>query len=170
MLPRGIIIQLGRKSHSRLELHPTAQVLINNMPKVLTISLFVLIALFPAASFADYVGSDSPKDTGFQLVPCDGVLIPCDFNALMTLFNRFINFILYVSIPLAAISFSYAGYLYLSAAGNTGKIEEAHGIFIKVLWGFVFVLSAWLIVYTINKALLSSDFKDSKSNLLRNVK
>lgn len=138
------------------------------MPKILTVSLFVLVALFPAAGFADYVGSGSPKDTGFQLVPCDGVDIPCDFNALLTLFNRVINFILYIAIPLAAISFSYAGYLYLSAAGNTGKIEEAHGIFIKVLWGFVFVLSAWLIVYTINKALLSPGFMDSKSNFLKN--
>ena len=77
----------------------------------------------------DYVGSDNPKDKDFQLVPCNGV--NCDFNALMKLVNRVISFILYVSIPLAAISFSYAGYLYLSAAGDTGKIESAHEIFKK---------------------------------------
>lgn len=130
-------------------------------------SLFFLAALFPSASFAtDYVGSDNPKDEDFRLVPCNGV--NCDFNALMKLVNRVISFILYVSIPLAAISFSYAGYLYLSAAGDTGKIESAHEIFKKVLIGFIFILSAWLIVYAITNSLLSSDFKNSEGNLLRN--
>lgn len=137
------------------------------MPKIFITVLFFLIALFPVSSYAaDYVGSDNPKDEDFQLVPCKGA--DCDFNALMTLVNRVISFILYVSIPLAAISFSYAGYLYLSAAGDTGKIESAHEIFKKVLIGFIFILSAWLIVYAITNSLLSSDFKDSKANLLKN--
>lgn len=124
--------------------------------------------MFPAMSLAaDYIGSEKPKGSDFQLVPCDGVDVPCDFNALMTLVNRFMSFIFYVSIPLAAISFSYAGYLYISAAGNSGKIESAHKIFGSVLVGFIFVSSAWLIVYTIQKAFLSSDFNKSDSNLLR---
>ena len=137
------------------------------MAKIFITSLFFLSVIFPSVGYAeDYVGSGNPKDEDFQLVPCKGV--DCDFNALMTLINRVINFILYVSIPLAAISFSYAGYLYLSAAGNTSKIEEAHKIFGKVLIGFVFILSAWLIVYAITNSLLDSDFKNSKGNLLRN--
>ncbi len=138
------------------------------MFKIVTLSfLFFLAVSFPLASrAADYVGSDNPKDKDFQLVPCNGV--NCDFNALMKLVNRVISFILYVSIPLAAISFSYAGYLYLSAAGDTGKIESAHEIFKKVLIGFIFILSAWLIVYAITNSLLDSDFKNSESNLLRN--
>lgn len=138
------------------------------MLKIATLSfLFFLAVSFPfAGRAANYVGSDNPKDKNFQLVPCNGV--NCDFNALMTLVNRVISFILYVSIPLAAISFSYAGYLYLSAAGDTGKIESAHEIFKKVLIGFIFILSAWLIVYAITNSLLSSDFKNSKANLLKN--
>lgn len=136
--------------------------------RIIIYFLFIFGAMFPAMSFsADYIGSEKPKDSDFQLVPCDGVKVPCDFNALMTLFNRVVNFILYISIPLAAISFSYAGYLYISAAGNSGKIEEAHKIFWSVLIGFIFVSSAWLIVYTIQKALLSSDFKNSDANFLR---
>lgn len=136
--------------------------------RIIIYFLFIFGAMFPSMSFADdYLGSEKPKDSDFQLVPCDGVKVPCDFNALMTLFNRVVNFILYISIPLAAISFSYAGYLYISAAGNSGKIEEAHKIFWSVLIGFIFVSSAWLIVYTIQKALLSSDFKNSDANFLR---
>lgn len=137
------------------------------MVKIITLSfLFFLATLIPISIYAeDYVGSDNPKDEDFQLVPCKGA--DCDFNALVVLFNRVINFILYVSIPLAAVSFSYAGYLYISASGDTGKIESAHEIFKKVLIGFIFIISAWLIVYTITNALLGSDFKDSKANLLK---
>jgi len=145
------------------------------MVKIFITSLFFLSVIFPSIGYAeDYVGSDNPKDENFQLVPCEGVNAngkdDCDFNALMTLFNRVISFIFYVSIPLAAISFSYAGYLYLSAAGNTGQIEKAHEIFKKVLIGFVFILSAWLIVYAITNSLLDSGFKDSEVNLLENIK
>lgn len=131
-------------------------------------SIFFLTILFPVSSHAvKYIGSDDPQEKGFQLVPCDGVDVPCDFNALMTLFNRVINFIFYISIPLAAISFSWAGYLYLSAAGNTSQIEKAHGIFKTVLIGFIFIISAWLIVYTITHTLLSDEFLNSQDNLLQ---
>lgn len=139
------------------------------MYKIGTLSfLFFLVTVFPVTVHAvKYIGSDDPQEKGFQLVPCDGVDVPCDFNALMTLFNRVINFIFYISIPLAAISFSWAGYLYLSAAGNTGQIEKAHGIFKTVLIGFIFIISAWLIVYTINHTLLSDEFLNSQDNLLQ---
>lgn len=138
------------------------------MLKILITAIFFFITLFPAQIYAQYVGSDQPRDSGFQLVPCDGVDVPCDFNALMTLLNRVMNFILYMSIPLAAISFSYAGYLYISAAGDTGKIQDAHKIFGSVLKGFAFVLAGWLIVYSIMGALLGSDFMNSSANLLNN--
>jgi Type IV secretion system pilin len=137
------------------------------MSKFIIISLFVIGILFPVISNAQYLESGSPRDSNFQLVPCDGVKVPCDFNALMELLNRFMNFILYMSIPLAAISISYAGYLYISAAGDPGKIENAHKIFGSVVKGFVFVLAGWLIVYSIMSALLGQDFMNSKSNLLR---
>lgn len=140
------------------------------MTKIVILSslFFLAVSFFPVSSHAaKYIGSDDPKEKSFQLVPCDGVDVPCDFNALMTLFNRVINFIFYISIPLAAISFSWAGYLYLSAAGNTSQIEKAHGIFKTVLIGFIFIISAWLIVYTITHTLLSEEFLNSQDNLLK---
>lgn len=137
------------------------------MSKIIITAIFFFSIIFPAQSYAqNYAGNDNPQDPKFQLVPCDGA--DCDFNSLMTLINRVLNFIIYLSIPLAAISISYAGYLYISAFGDTGKIEEAHAIFGKVLWGFAFVLGGWLIVYSIMSLLLGPDFMNSKSNLLNN--
>lgn len=137
------------------------------MSKIIITAIFFFGIMFPAQIYAqNYVQSDNPRDPGFQLVPCNGV--DCDFNSLMTLINRVMNFIVYLSIPLAAISISYAGYLYISAYGDTGKIEDAHKIFGSVLKGFAFVLAGWLIVYTIMSMLLGPNFMNSKSNLLNN--
>lgn len=78
----------------------------------------------------------------------------CGFNDLMVLAKNVMNFLITVSIPLAAIAFAYAGYLMLTAAGSESQISHAREIFTKVLIGFVFVLSAWLIVWTITTTLL----------------
>ena len=94
------------------------------------------------------------------LVPCDGS--NCDFNALITLVQNIINFLLLVAAPIAAIMFAWAGFLYLSARGNSGQISKAHDIFWNVLWGLVIALAAWLIINTITNALL----KNSGASLL----
>ncbi|MBX4209301.1 hypothetical protein KW799_01195, partial [Candidatus Parcubacteria bacterium] len=68
-----------------------------------------VVAVFPAAAFAQAAsdsgtGSDNPKATNFQLVPCTGVVDPktgkgveCDFNQLIVAFNRAVKFLLYLS-------------------------------------------------------------------------
>jgi hypothetical protein len=58
----------------------------------------------------------------------------------------------------AVISFSYAGFLYLTSQGNPGQISKAHGIFKTTAIGFLIVLSAWLIVYAITGSLLNPTF------------
>lgn len=90
------------------------------------------------------------------IVPCNGP--DCNFDSLLQLARNIIDFLIVVSIPLAVIAFIYAGFSYITAGGNEGKIKKAHDIFWKVLWGFVFVLSAWLIVQTILAALLKEDY------------
>jgi len=95
------------------------------------------IVLLPATLFA----AES------KLIPCDGP--NCDFNALMLLVKNVITYLMIISVPLAAIAFSYAGFLYLTAAGDSGKVKQAHGIFTKVAIGFIMVLAAWVIVHEI---------------------
>lgn len=89
-------------------------------------------------------------------IPCgNNIGNMCEFKHLIILAQNIMNFMILITLPLAAIGFAWAGWLYLSAGGNSGKITQAHEIFKKVFWGFVFVLSAWLIVYTITNALLN---------------
>ena len=82
-----------------------------------------------------------------RLISCNGTKeSPCDFKALIQLVQNIINFLVYMSAPVAAVAFAWAGVLYLTAAGDETKIGKAHTIFTDVLIGLGIVLSAWLIV------------------------
>ena len=96
------------------------------------------------------------------LVPC-GTLTdadsgkianPCKFSDFLILANRIINLAILISAALAAIAFAYAGFLYTTAAGSMEQIKKAHEVFKNVAIGFIIVLSAWLIVYTIVQTLV----------------
>ncbi len=58
-----------------------------------------------------------------------------------------------LAIPLSAVAFAWAGFIYITAAGSEEKIKRAHSIFWKVAIGFLLVLGAWLIVFTITQFL-----------------
>ena len=97
------------------------------------------------------------------LVPCgttatadnSEVANPCGFNNAITLVQNIINFLIKLGVTAAALGFAYAGFLYITAMGSEEKIKHAHSIFLKVIWGFVFMLSAWLIVYTLESTFLT---------------
>jgi len=85
------------------------------------------------------------------LVPCTD---NCNLGDLLELIKRVIDFLLKsVAMPLAAIAFAWAGFLYLTAGGNPAKVSQAHDIFKGVVIGLLIALAAWLIVSAILKGL-----------------
>lgn len=84
-----------------------------------------------------------------ELVPCDGIIKKCDFNQGIELLNRLIDFGLMLVPFLAALAFMFAGFMYLTSAGDTGKVSKAHEIFKDTVIGIVVALAAWLIIKTI---------------------
>jgi hypothetical protein len=96
----------------------------------------------------------------------DGVVDnPCGFDDTIKIVQNIINFLIIIGVSAAALGFAYAGFLYITAMGSAEKIRHAHAIFIKVIWGFAFMLSAWLIVYTLENTFLSAAQK--KASLLK---
>ncbi len=82
----------------------------------------------------------------------------CGYQDLVQLGKNILDFIVVLSIPIAAIGFSYAGYLYLTAGiEGEGNLKKAKDIFTKIFIGFVLIISAWLIVYTITSTLLDEN-------------
>ncbi len=79
---------------------------------------------------------------------------PCTFTDLVKLINNVITFLLKdIATPLIALILMYAGYLYLTAGGNSGQTEKVRHILFNAVIGYVVALAAWLIVKTILSSL-----------------
>ncbi len=94
----------------------------------------------------------------FNLIVCDGVTIPCTFSSLIQLTQNLITALITISTLLAVAAFAYAGFLLLTSGGSPGKKDEAKKVFTKVLIGYLWILGAWLLVYTITSVLLNSGY------------
>ena len=81
---------------------------------------------------------------------------PCDFSGLIVLVNKLISYCLYLGTSIFSIVFMWAGWLYITARGNTSQIGKAHGLFWNAIVGFVIMLSAWLIIDFILKSLVQN--------------
>lgn len=101
----------------------------------------------------------SAQITG-PLVPCDGAagkdakgnpLKECQVCHAVELGQNIINFFVAAAAFIAVAIFAYAGFLMLTAAGDTGKISTARGMFTNVVVGLVIVLAGWLIIDTVMK-------------------
>ncbi len=157
------------------------------------IGLAFLGAIFPLFAFAQVVNNpnDQPSTfnagtpgTGFSLVSCDAPSITytdangkpttvnpvtgdattaCDFAALMLTVQRFINLLLYVMVFIAVAMIVWAGYNYLTAGGNTGKIKKAHDIFRVTIFGMIIALASWVVVNTVVTAVIATNFTYSSN-------
>jgi|SRR3989344_1403207 len=125
-----------------------------SVPLVLVIVVFSLLAV-PLVGFAQAEPLVPECNTG---VDGNGYLInPCGWVNLVEMARRILNFMVYIAVPIAAIAFAYAGWLYLSARGNPSQITQAHGIFLNVLIGIVIILIAWLVVRLIFDELVQTN-------------
>lgn len=126
-------------------------------------TLIVFMAVFtPHLSYAAM-----PSNDWWPLVQCGVTNSPdptyqkeCGFSDVIALIARIVRFLIIFGLSVAAIVFVWAGVLYITAGGNPEQINEAHKIFLKVLVGFILMLSAWLIVKFIQDTIINPEFQD----------
>lgn len=116
-------------------------------PNILSFLLIALVIFLPF-----FVLSDTSPGPDTKLIVCDGP--DCTFDSLIKLGINIMNFIIVISIPLAAIAFVVAGFKLITSAGNESGLTDAKKIFTNTAIGLVIVLAAWLIIKTILLALL----------------
>jgi hypothetical protein len=133
--------------------------------RILILSLLMIApSIFGGVLLAqDDSSSGMPEET--DLIICnkelgtDGKFTnPCDFNDFVDLGKRVINFMIYLAVPLAALTFAYSGFTILTAGGNTGQRDKGKKMFGKVAMGLFWILAAWLIINTILNALLKDGY------------
>jgi hypothetical protein len=124
----------------------------------LIFSAFLITAFLPLASHAfTLIPCGNSKDASGKTQDPIAISNDCDFNDFIKLGQNVMNALIFISIPIATIAFTYVGIVLLTAQGNTGKIQKAKDVAWNVGIGFIFVLFAWLIVNTF-MALVNKDF------------
>jgi hypothetical protein len=114
---------------------------------VATLPLFVYSAGLPPLVVCD------PSPTGAG----SGLSKVCDFSALITVANNIVRFCIVLGSSVFAIVFMYAGFLYLTARGDSAQISKGHSLFWNAIIGFVIMLMAWLFVDFIFTALVKNN-------------
>lgn len=126
------------------------------MKKIL---LTILMVLTVTPAFAVAQTTQTPPKVDYSgFVKCDGAVsvdangkanpgeesrnVECNFAALVKTITSLINWMFYISIPIAATLFAYGGVLYIT--GEPGKINQAKKIFTSVGIGFIIMAIAWV--------------------------
>lgn len=132
----------------------TRTFLTNLFASVFLAGIFAVPVFLAAQSIP--VPSDEDVEKPGYLIVCDGP--DCGFDDLMRLVKRAINFMVLLSTLIATAAFAYAGFLLLTSRGDTNALKKSKDIFWKVMWGFIWVLVAWLLIYTILGALVGDKY------------
>ncbi len=134
-------------------------------------SVFLMLMIF-VSMFGLSFNISNAAATG--LVPCNPTFSgtsgstanadltdPCGWEQLVALGQNILNYAIVLMAILSVAGIAYAGFLYVTAMGDSSKIKKAHGIFTKIIWGIFFVLGAYLIVNTLLKGLGFNENKDA---------
>ena len=115
----------------------------NNIFSALLLILFsVVILVYPFVASAQAGG----------LIPCSGN--DCGTCHIVELADNVTNIIIALALGISVIIFMYAGWLMLSAAGNSTQIKKGKDVMLNVLVGLVIILTAWLVIDVMLKSLL----------------
>jgi hypothetical protein len=145
------------------------------MKKLTTLSaltfLFVILGIqvMPLVAHAESIilvdckyGQDGNGNPKIQVKNPDGssrgVEIECGFLDAIAQVKKLINFGFILALPVVVVAIALSGIRILLAQGNSGELTKAKQLLQKILIGFMFVLGAWLIVYTISSYLLRPEF------------
>ncbi|MEX2010550.1 MAG: hypothetical protein WD874_01980 [Parcubacteria group bacterium] len=89
------------------------------------------------------------------LIVCD---TNCGFGHLILLANNLITNLIILSTIIATAVIIFAGFKLVTSGGNIKAKEDAKKMLGAVVKGYVVILIAWLLIYTITNALLKPGY------------
>ena len=123
-----------------------------NIALVITVMSLPYFVLAQDATPRSGSGSDVSASNPVVVSDCRDV-DSCNWDNFMRTLNRAKDYALQIVVILSVMFIAYAGFLYLTAQGNSGKISQAHAILQNVVIGFFLAAAGWLIVRTILNTL-----------------
>ena len=82
----------------------------------------------------------------------------CGFGDLLNLAKAVMTDLTILATLMVTIAAIYIGFKLLTSQGNMNAMKEAKSMAGTILLGYVWILVAWVVVYTISSALLAPGF------------
>jgi hypothetical protein len=143
--------------------------------RVFIVSVCLISLATPFVHAQNDFPSEDITNSNFSLVVCDGPdmskargsnpkiqqydakgnpsgernYVVCDFRAAMKEVQHLINIMIIIGVIASVAGFCYAGFQLIVNGSNPTARTEASGVFKKVFFGFIIMLTAWFIVYQI---------------------
>ncbi|MCC2630672.1 MAG: hypothetical protein K0S38_481 [Candidatus Paceibacter sp.] len=132
-------------------------------------SFFGTVPLISHAAIQCPASIQSAPDTSLLLVRCkygqaivgnNGQVLECEcgFKDVIAELKKIINFIFLLALPVTVIAIAISGIRILFSMGKPGEMVRARKMLMSVIIGFLYVLGAWLLVYTIVSYLLRPEY------------
>ena len=115
----------------------------------------MFVVFSPALAFA----AGLPK----QIVTCNGAvagngLPACSVCDIAIVAQNVLNTAIFILVALSAVLFAWAGWKMLIAQGDTESYSAGKRIFGNVVLGLVILLMGWIVIDTLMRTMLGSDF------------
>lgn len=123
--------------------------------------IFVLIIFIAAVFiFANQLSLAAYDYTPMQPIPGTDANSSKDFPGYVMAIYKFAIWTVGIA---ALFMVTIGGFMYFSAAGNTSRLEKAKTVITDALLGVILVLTAWLLLNTINPDLTTIDLQSLES-------
>jgi hypothetical protein len=110
------------------------------MRRKLFITAVILFSTLPGVLFADQLqGIQNPLNSAYSTIP--------------TFIAGFLRVMVQIGLPVVAFFLLLAGYQFISAQGNAGKLENARSNFFYVIIGTLLILGAWVLATLIGNTV-----------------
>lgn len=70
---------------------------------------------------------------------------PLRFKTISEFVEGLLRAVVYIALPIISIFIVYAGFMFITAQGNTEKLAQARNNFLYVVIGAILILGAWAI-------------------------
>lgn len=74
---------------------------------------------------------------------------PLRFKTISEFVEGLLRAVVYIALPIISIFIVYAGFMFITAQGNTEKLAQARNNFLYVVIGAILILGAWAIAQLI---------------------
>ncbi|MEI6553726.1 MAG: hypothetical protein WCO09_04095, partial [bacterium] len=134
----------------------------NNLLRILTAlkirHVYAIIATLILSSPL-VVFAETTNPVSEILLKCTKSETPCGYDDFIALINGIIKYGITIIGLAFVLVLLYVGFQYLTSGGDVGKVKKSRDMLNKVMWGLLYTLCGWLIVYFIlTKLEVGKDF------------